>query len=175
MVFNRYEQSMQSSEDLRYGFRRLRKAPGFAFVCVLTLALGIGANTAIFTLVHAVNLKSLPVKSPKELYRLGTRDSCCVLGGLAGNWDLFPYSLYQQLRDHTPEFSELAGFQAGELQLSTRRSGSNAPAESYAGELVSGKSFSTFGIGAFAGKRNRLRGRERWGQRAAWRTLSISR
>ena len=51
-------------EDLRYGFRRMRQSPGFVFVCVLTLALGMGANTAIFTLVNAVMLKSLPVKSP---------------------------------------------------------------------------------------------------------------
>ncbi len=64
--------------DVRYALRQLRKAPGFTFVCVLTLALGIGANTAIFTLVDAVMLKSLPVKSPKELYRVGNGFDCCV-------------------------------------------------------------------------------------------------
>jgi hypothetical protein len=58
-------------QDLRYGFRRLRQSPGFALVCVVTLALGIGANTAIFTLVDAVMLRSLPVQNPGELYRLG--------------------------------------------------------------------------------------------------------
>ena len=58
-------------QDLRYGFRRLRQSPGFALVCVITLALGIGANTAIFTLVDAVMLKSLPVQNPNQLYRLG--------------------------------------------------------------------------------------------------------
>ena len=76
-------------QDLRYGFRRLRQSPGFAIVCVLTLALGIGANTAIFTLVDAVMLKSLPVKNPKELYRLGSGDNCCVIGGLQDNWDIY--------------------------------------------------------------------------------------
>src|ERR1017187_10553817 len=139
-------------QDLRYGFRRLRQSPGFAVVCVLTLALGIGANTAIFTLVDAVMLKSLPVKNPKELYRLGRGDNCCVLGGLQNNWDIYPYTLYQQLRDHTPEFSELAAFQGGLTELSVRRSGSNKPAEPFEGEFVSGNYFSTFGIGTFAGR-----------------------
>ena len=95
-------------EDLRYGFRRLRQSPGFAFVCVLTLALGMGANTAIFTLVDAVMLKSLPVKNPEELYRLGNGHNCCVLGGLQDNWSIFSYPLYQQFHDHTPEFTEMA-------------------------------------------------------------------
>ncbi len=143
---------MQLTEDLRYGFRRLRKSPGFATVCVLTLALGIGANTAIFTLVDAVILKSLPVKDPKALYRLGSGNNCCVLGGMQGNWDIFSYPLYQQLREHTPEFSEIAAFQGGETELSARRSGSTGAAEPFAGELVSGNYFSTFGVGAFAGR-----------------------
>jgi macrolide transport system ATP-binding/permease protein len=143
---------MQLIEDLRYAFRRLRKSPGFAIVCVLTLALGIGANTAIFTLVDAVMLKSLPVKAPNELYSLGRGDNCCVIGGNQDNWDIFSYALYRQFRDHTPEFAEMAAFQGGETELSARRSGSNGPAEAYAGEFVSGNYFSTFGIGAFAGR-----------------------
>jgi predicted permease len=143
---------MQLTEDLRYGIRRLRNAPGFAIVCVLTLALGIGANTAIFTLVDAVMLKSLPVKNPGELYSLGRGNNCCVIGGMQDNWDIYSYALYQQFRDHTPEFSEMAAFQGGDTELSARRSGSNGPAEPYAGEFVSGNYFSTFGIGAFAGR-----------------------
>src|SRR5215471_11713437 len=62
--------------DLRFGFRMLRKSPGFTAVAILTLALGIGANTAIFTLLHAVMLKSLPVPNPAQLYRLGDNNSC---------------------------------------------------------------------------------------------------
>jgi predicted permease len=143
---------MQLTEDLRYGIRRLRNAPGFAIVCVLTLALGIGANTAIFTLVDAVMLKSLPVKNPKELYSLGPGNNCCVIGGMQDNWDIYSYALYEQFRDHTPEFSEMAAFEGGGTELSARRSGSNGPAEPYAGEFVSGNYFSTFGIGAFAGR-----------------------
>src|SRR5215468_7729400 len=87
-------------QDLRYGFRRLLQSPGFAAVCVITLALGIGANTAIFTLFNAVMLKSLPVTNPKELYRLGNNDNCCVLGGLQDEWGIYSYALYQQFRDH---------------------------------------------------------------------------
>jgi predicted permease len=139
-------------EDLRYGFRRLRQSPGFAFVCVVTLALGIGANTAIFTLVDAVMLKSLPVKNPKELYRLGNTRNCCVLGGMQDNWSIFSYPLYQQFRDHTLEFSEMAAFQGGSASLSVRRNGANGPAEPFDGEFVSGNYFSTLGVGAFAGR-----------------------
>jgi predicted permease len=139
-------------EDLRHGFRRLRQSPGFAFICVLTLALGIGANTAIFTLVDAVMLKSLPVKNPRELYRLGNTGNCCVIGGMQNNWDVFSYPLYQQFRERTPEFSEMAAFESGSAELSVRRSGANGPGEPFAGEFVTGNYFSTLGIGAFAGR-----------------------
>ncbi|HXJ91907.1 MAG TPA: ABC transporter permease [Terriglobia bacterium] len=139
-------------QDLRYGFRRLRQSPGFALVCVMTLALGIGANTAIFTLVDAVMLKSLPVANPSELYRLGDNDNCCVNGGFQGDWSLYSYPLYKQFRDHTPEFSELAGFQAALTDLSARRVGASGAAEPFQGEFVSGNYFLTFGLGAFAGR-----------------------
>ncbi len=140
------------SQDLRYAFRRLRQSPSFAVVCVITLALGIGANTAIFTLVDAVMLKSLPVTNPKELYRIGSEQNCCVIGGMQNNWAIYSYALYQQFRDHTPEFSELAGFQGGLSELSVRRTGANNPAEPYQGEFVTGNYFSTFGLGAAAGR-----------------------
>jgi len=139
-------------QDLRYALRRLRQSPGFAVVSVITLALGIGANTAIFTLVHAVMLKSLPVANPKQLYRLGNEDNCCVIGGLQDNWAIYSYALYQQFRDHTPEFSAMAAFQAGLENVSVRRSRSTGPAEPFVGEFVSGNYFSMFGLGAFAGR-----------------------
>ncbi|HTQ52860.1 MAG TPA: ABC transporter permease [Bryobacteraceae bacterium] len=143
---------MTLKNDLHYGFRRLRQAPGFTVACVLTLALGIGANTAIFTLIHAVMLKSLPVKNPHELYRLGRGENCCVLGGMQDRWDIFSYAFYRQLRDHTPEFREIAAFEGGQTDLSVRRNGSNAPALPFAGEMISGNYFSTFGVNAFAGR-----------------------
>jgi len=139
-------------QDLRYGWRILAKSPGFTIVAVLTLALGIGANTAIFTLVDAVMLRSLPVASPKQLYRLGDRENCCVLGGFQDDWAIYSYSLYKQFRDHTPEFSEMAALQGGLQELSARRSSSTGAAEPFAGEFVSGNYFSTFGIGVFAGR-----------------------
>jgi predicted permease len=139
-------------QDVRYGLRMLAKNPAFTAVAVLTLALGIGANTAIFTLVDAVMLKSLPVANPQELYRVGNDDNCCVIGGFQGNWGIYSYSLYQQFREHTPEFSQMAAFQGGLGDLSVRRGGASRPAEAYAGEFVSGNYFTMFGISASAGR-----------------------
>ena len=139
--------------DLRYALRQLRKSPGFTITAVLTLALGIGANTAIFTLVHAVMLKSLPVANPKQLYRIGDNDNCCVWGGFQEEgWGVFSYSLYQYLRDNTPQFEEMSAFEANEPDFSVRRSGANTAAEPFPGEFVSGNYFSTFGIQPFAGR-----------------------
>src|ERR1700732_457932 len=131
--------------DLRLALRQLRRAPGFTVTAVLTLALGIGATTAVFTLFDAVLLKMLPVQRPEELYRVGDPPECCVTSGLEDNWSLFSYPLYRSLRDQTPELRQLAAFQAGSLTLSARRQGSPA-SEAAAGELVSGNYFATFGV-----------------------------
>jgi hypothetical protein len=89
--------------DLSYALRQLRKSPGFMVVSVATLALGIGANTAIFTLVHAILVQPLPVKNPSQLYRLGSQEvNCCVIGGLQDVWDVYSNSLYQHIRKQTP-------------------------------------------------------------------------
>ena len=141
--------------DLRYASRRLRQSPGFAVVSIVTLALGIGANTAIFTLVDAVMLRSLPVVNPEQLYRLGDNNNCCRMISdtqNGGSWVLYSYPLYQDLRDHTPEFSDLAAFTPDTTHLSVRRLGSHAPAEPYQGEFVSGSYFATFGVNALAGR-----------------------
>jgi predicted permease len=139
-------------KDLRYAMRSLLKAPAFSAVAVLTLALGIGANTAIFSLVNAVMLKSLPVVNPKQLYRLGNADNCCVIGGMQDNWGIFSYDLYKQFREHTPEFSEMAAFQAGLQNVSVRRGRTTGAAQPFVSEFVSGNYFSMFGISAFAGR-----------------------
>ena len=139
--------------DIRIAFRQLRKSPGFALTVILTIALGIGANTAIFTLVHAVLMKSLPVVDPKTLYRVGDKDDCCVNGGFEnddGDFDLFSYELYRQFRDTTPEFQQLAAMQSGGGEMTVRRG--SEPAKSERSEYVSGNYFTTFGIGAFAGR-----------------------
>jgi predicted permease len=143
---------MQLLEDVRYALRQFRKAPGFAGTAILTLALGIGATTAIFTLVHAVLLKSLPVTRPEELVRVGNEENCCVNGGLQDNWTLFSYEQYKQFKEQTFGFAELAAFQAGGSLLGARRAGSNTPSETFRGEFVSGNYFSTFGIPPYAGR-----------------------
>ena len=143
---------MRLTEDIRYALRQFAHAPGFTATAVLTLALGIGATTAIFTLVHAVLLKSLPVAKPSELYRVGDVENCCVNGGLQDDWSLFSYDKYRTFRDGTPGFIELAAFQSGNDLLGVRRVGSNQPAQSQRTEYVSGNYFSMFGIGAYAGR-----------------------
>ena len=140
-------------QDIRHSLRRLRKAPAFSITTVLTLALGIGATTSIFTLVYAVLLKSLAVANPSELYRLGKEARCCYWPAYnqEKEFSLFSYELYKYLRDNTRGFSELAAFQAGRPLLGVRRAGSAERAQSYPGEFVAGNYFTMFGIGAYAG------------------------
>ena len=139
-------------KDIRYALRQFAAAPVFTATVVLTLALGIGATTAIFTLVHAVLLNSLPVANPSELYRVGDIENCCVNGGLQDDWSLFSYDKYKTFRDSTEGFSELAAFQSGGDLIGVRRSGTSQPAQSMRSEYVSGNYFSMFGIGPYAGR-----------------------
>ena len=139
--------------NVKLALRQFRKSPGFAVTVILTIALGIGANTAIFTLVHAILLKSLPVANPATLYRIGDLDDCCVNGGFEnddGDFDLFSYDLYRHFQDTTPEFEQLAAFQSGRNMMNVRVG--NAAAKSERTEYVSGNYFSTFGLGAYAGR-----------------------
>jgi hypothetical protein len=102
-------------QDVRFAIRQLRRTPVFTLTVLLTLALGIGANAAIFTLVNAVLLNNLPVSDPKMLVRLGDNTNCCVTSGTSDNGDytLFSTNTYQELKKNTPEFEELAAMQAG--------------------------------------------------------------
>src|ERR1700743_1986347 len=125
---------MQLLEQIRYALRQFLNAPFFTITAVLTLALGIGATTAIFTLVHAVLLKSLPVAKPEELWRVGNEENCCVNGGMQDNWTLFSFEQYKQFRAHTNGFADLAAFQAGGTLIGVRRNGSSKPSESYRSE-----------------------------------------
>ncbi|MBT9332263.1 ABC transporter permease [Paracidobacterium acidisoli] len=139
-------------EDIRYALRQFARAPGFTVTAILTLALGIGATTAIFTLVNAVLLKSLPVTKPEDLVRVGDTENCCINGGMQDDWSLFSYEQYKEFRDNTPGFSMLAAFQAGINQMAVRRQGSNHPAEAMLGEFVSGNAFESFGLSAYEGR-----------------------
>jgi macrolide transport system ATP-binding/permease protein len=137
-------------QDVRYAVRQLRKTPGFTATAVLTLALGIGANAAIFTLVNAVLLKNLPVADPKSLLYLGDNSNCCVGYGVpeGGDYTLFSTDAYQQLRKNTPEFEDLAAIQAGfaSRPVVVRRDSTEEGARSVMGEFVSGNYFRTFGL-----------------------------
>lgn len=140
-------------KEIRYAARQLRLSPGFALTAIFTLALGVGANTAVFTLTHAIMLKSLPVVQPSQLYRVGDNDNCCVWGGFQDDWGLFSHQLYQYMRDHTPAFQEMAAVQSWEsIRISVRPWESQAAAESHFAEWVSGNYFGTLGIQPFLGR-----------------------
>jgi putative ABC transport system permease protein len=139
-------------DHIRYALRQFLKTPGFTITAILTLALGIGATTAIFTIIDAVLLKSLPVARPGELIRVGDTENCCINGGMQDDWSLFSTEQYREFRDHTPGFSNLAAFQAGRYQIGVRRAGSDHPAEAFDNEFVSGNAFDTFGLTAWAGR-----------------------
>src|SRR5437867_2183994 len=138
-------------DDLRIAARRLAQRPGFTAVAVLTLALGLGANIAIFTLVQATLLQRLPVARPDELVRLGDNDNCCVNGGLQTSYSLFSHSAYLHLRDRVSELASLAAFQAAVQPIGIRRVGT-AVTESMPGEFVSANYFTTFGVQPAAGR-----------------------
>ena len=143
-------------KDLRYGFRGLLKRKAFAVIAVLTLSLGIGANTAIFTLVNAVLLKTLPVSNPQELVLFSdmTGEGTSIEDTpRTGTWSRYSYSSYKYLRDHNDSFQEIAATRSGTSRLSVRQTDSqaNAAARS-AGHLVSGNYFSLLGVRAMRGR-----------------------
>ncbi|HEV7796547.1 MAG TPA: ABC transporter permease [Pyrinomonadaceae bacterium] len=146
-------------KDIRYGLRGLLKRPAFSAVALVILALGIGANTAIFTLINAVVLKPLPVSKPEELVLFndsaseGTRTSDD--GDInPGRWDLFSYASYRYFREHDASFQDLSAFRSGESRLSVRRADaqSGEAAQRASGHLVSGNYFAVLGVNATAGR-----------------------
>jgi len=143
-------------QDLRFALRQLRKTPGFTTTAILTLALGIGANAAVFTLVNAVLLKDLPVAKPENLVKLGDLNMCCVGFGHRddGNYSLFSTAVYEHLKKNAPEFEELAAMQAGFTYrpVVIRRGGTQENARSVMGEFVSGNYFRTFGLSPAIGR-----------------------
>jgi len=143
-------------QDVSYALRQLKKTPGFTITVLLTLALGIGANSAIFTLVNAILLHNLPVTDPKSLVRIGDSDDCCVNGGWddKGDYSLFATDSYYMYKKSLPEFEELAAMEAGYAwrPLTVRRAGPQTVAKSFTGTFVSGNYFRVFGLSPAAGR-----------------------
>jgi macrolide transport system ATP-binding/permease protein len=146
-------------QDVSYALRQLRKSRGFTVTAVLTLALGIGGNAAIFTLVNAILLKNLPVVDPSTLIRIGNTTECCVNDGTAedygtaeeGSYALFDTETWRQLQKNAPEFEELAAMESG-FGTIIARPGKSQEARSVTGEFVSGNYFRTFGLQTSMGR-----------------------
>ena len=143
-------------KDIRYGFRGLLKRKAFAAIAVLTLALGIGANTAIFTLVNAVMLKALPVEKPEELVIFSDRTNegtSTEDSPRTGVWQRFSFASYEYFRDHNQSFQDIAAIRSGESRVSIREANSQANAAVRAqGHLVTGNYFSILGVRAMRGR-----------------------
>ena len=107
--------------NVRYALRQFRYSPAFTAAAVLTLALGIGGTTAIFSLIHTVMLRSLPVADPGGLYRIGDGNDCCVEGAPQDRWGMYSYALYERLKQNLPEFEDITAFQSAPNRMSVRR------------------------------------------------------
>ena len=137
---------------LRYAVRQFRHSPMFTAAAVLTLALGIGGTTAIFSLIHTVMMQSLPVSDPAKLYRVGEGDDCCVEGGPQDIWGMVSFPLYERLQKGVPQFEETTAFQAGRWRMAVRRQGVDMAARPLRSEYVDGHYFSTLGVRAYIGR-----------------------
>ncbi len=140
-------------QDLRFATRTLSKEPGFTAMAIVSLGLGIGANTAVFTLVNDLLLKTIPVDDPDHLISMGTAESSGVMGGLTGNVDIFPYSFYKQTASTRDVFREVAAFGSFAVRVSVRLVGpSSGGAEQANTSLVSGDYFHVLGVQPFIGR-----------------------
>ena len=134
-------------QDLRFGVRMLLKNPGFTAVAVLSLALGIGANTAIFQLLDAVRLRSLPVRAPQELAEVRITDMTGARGSFSSRYNSVTNPIWEQIRDRQQSFSGIFAWGQGGFNLA--QGGEVRPAKSL---WVSGEFFNTLGVTPVLGR-----------------------
>src|SRR5262249_16110955 len=137
-------------QDVRYGLRMLRKNPAFTAGAVITLALGIGANTAIFSLIDALLLRMLPVKNPTELVVIGDPAQVHSTSSGTPRVDYFSYPMYRALRDNTSVFSEML-VSGPQSRTKVSKDGTDISTSATA-VLVSGNYFSTLGVNTIVGR-----------------------
>ncbi len=138
-------------QDLRFAGRMLSRTPGFSAAVVLSLGLGIGAGTAIFTLINALMLKPLPVERPERLVLFSEGRARGFIGGQSGRWEIFSYPLYKHLRERQRSFEGVAAFRTHLDRLGVRGQG-DAAVEPAWGRMVSGNYFSVLGVKAALGR-----------------------
>ena len=138
-------------QDLRYGLRMLARTPGFTAVAILTLALGIGANAAIFSLMDTVLLENLPVRDPGGLVLLGSGRNWGFTSGFSRSFQLFSVPLYDAFRAQDSSFGEMCAFASTDTTISVMQPGAER-AEVAQGKLVSGSYFYVLGVNPFLGR-----------------------
>jgi hypothetical protein len=145
-------------KDIRYSWRGLLKRPAFTVVALVILALGIGANTAIFTLINAVVLKPLPVSRPEELVLFNdsaSEGTSTTDGDIEpGRRERFSYASYRYFREYDHSFQELSAFRSGESRVSVRRTDAQPgqTAQRASGHLVSGNYFAVLEVNPMLGR-----------------------
>ena len=139
-------------QDLRYGVRMLRMSPSFTAVAIITLALGIGANTAVFSVIDAIMLKMLPVGHADQLVTVGSPARVDSTSNGTPRIDLFSYPLYREFHDHNEVFTGV--FASSSLgKLKTRIDGLSADeTDQPRGRIVTGNYFQVLEVGAMAGR-----------------------
>lgn len=150
---SRWESTLESLlQDMRISIRTLAKSPGFTAIALLSIALGIGANTAIFTLIHQVILRNLPVRDPQQLVTFDKSDGAGIIGGVdLGYYGMFPWNFAHQLQDHPGPFQGIASYGSFAATVSVRppspasAQGSATAAILAPAVLVSGNYFSLLG------------------------------
>jgi predicted permease len=140
--------------DVRYAIRNLIKRPAFTAVAVVTLALGIGANTAIFTLLNAVTFKPLPVRQPQELVLFNDSSGEGTSNGdpERREWRRFSYASYRYFLEHDQSYQGLSAFRSGASRVSVGHTQSGEDVQRASSHLVSGNYFTVLGVNAFLGR-----------------------